>query len=367
MIKVSRAERVTDSRSVGHGSVATVQTSAEPSGSPSEPDPGLVKVAFAAIYNDYFAFVWRNLRRLGIADEGLRDAAQDVFIVVHRRLSEFDGRERVQPWLYSILRRVASDHRRRVRRKERTDDEQPDSIVDPHEPGPEARAARGEARRLLLKLLGELDEDRRELIMLIDLEGLSVPEAADAVNCNLNTAYSRLRTARQMVQEGFERQLAEARRSRLSIEFSDLHSLYRAAEPEEQPTRADKRAVRAAILGAGIASSALHATTASAKLISLVPGGAKVLTIGQLVVYTGLGAAVGTSLAFVGAATAPREPVVAVASSARAPVKPVQAKPTTPEAAPAPTQDESEPTPEEQAEAVPVAPTKPAPAVQVAS
>ena len=153
----------------------------------------------------------------------------------------------------------------------------------------------------------------------------------------------------------------------LSIEFSDLHSLYRSAEPEEQPTRADKRAVRAAILGAGIASSALHATTASAKLISLVPGGAKVLTIGQLVVYTGLGAAVGTSLAFVGAATAPREPVVAVAPIAHTPVKHAQAKPTTPEAAPASSQDESEPPPAEQAEAMPVAPTKPASAVQGAN
>lgn len=211
---LQRTGGVTDLNGRGHSSVATVQASAEVNGSPSEPTQSRVQVSFAAIYNDYFEFVWRNLRRLGVAEEGLRDAAQDVFIVVHRRLSEFDGSGRIQPWLYSILRRVASDHRRLARRKGWSNHEQPESIVDPHEPGPEARAVRGEARRLLLRLLGELDEDRRELVILVELEGLNVPEAAHAMNCNLNTAYARLRSARQLMQGGFARYRAEERRSR---------------------------------------------------------------------------------------------------------------------------------------------------------
>jgi RNA polymerase sigma-70 factor (ECF subfamily) len=172
------------------------------------------RVSFAAIYNDYFEFVWRNLRLLGISEGALRDAAQDVFVVVHRRLSEFDGSDRLRPWLYSIVRRVAADHRRRSRRKERPDSEQPDSIIDPHEPGPENRAARGESLRLLVTLLGELDESWRDLIVLVDLEGFSVPEAAQIIGCNTNTAYSRMRSARQMMQVGFEQHLAEERRSR---------------------------------------------------------------------------------------------------------------------------------------------------------
>src|SRR5512142_295432 len=71
----------------------------------------------------------------------------------------------------------------------------------------------------------------------------------------------------------------------LSVPFTDLRSLYRAAERDAVPTRADKRAVRTAIFSAGIATSALHAATASGKLISLIPGGAKVFTLGQVVAY----------------------------------------------------------------------------------
>ena len=168
-------------------------------------------VNFAALYRDRFAFVWRNLRRLGVPEVALRDAAQDVIIVVHRRLAEFTGSGSVEAWLYSILRRVAADHRRRARRKDLTDVEQPETVIDDHEPGPEGRAARSQAVQLLLQLLGELDEDKRDMLVLVDLEGLSVPEAAEAVNCNLNTAYSRLRTARQSMQLGFERHSAEER------------------------------------------------------------------------------------------------------------------------------------------------------------
>lgn len=166
-------------------------------------------VNFAALYRDRFAFVWRNLRRLGVTEGALRDAAQDVFIVVHRRLDEFTGRGSVEAWLYSILRRVAADHRRRARRKDITDAEQAETVIDTNEPGPEGRAARSQAVQLLLQLLRELDEDKRDMLVLVDLEGLSVPEAAQAVTCNVNTAYSRLAAARKIMQEGFERHSAE--------------------------------------------------------------------------------------------------------------------------------------------------------------
>src|SRR5664280_1157649 len=90
--------------------------------------------------------------------------------------------------------------------------------------------------------------------------------------------------------------------------YDDLRSLYRAAAREEQPTRADRRAVRAAMLGAGagVAAVTLHTSTAAGKLIALIPGGAKVLTIGQVVAYAGLGVAVGGGLAAVGVAVSPK-------------------------------------------------------------
>jgi RNA polymerase sigma-70 factor (ECF subfamily) len=165
----------------------------------------LPNLNFAALYREHFAFVWRNLRRLGVPEAGLRDAAQDVFLVVHRRLGEFEGRGTVQAWLYSILRRVAADHRRHKRRKDLGDYETTEALIDNSEPGPEHRAAQGEALVLLLKLLGTLDEDKRDLLVLVDLEELTVPEAAEVVDCNIDTAYSRLHAARQHMQAELSR------------------------------------------------------------------------------------------------------------------------------------------------------------------
>ena len=46
----------------------------------------------AAVYRGHAAFVWRVVRRLGVADAALEDVVHDVFLVVHRRLAEYDGR-----------------------------------------------------------------------------------------------------------------------------------------------------------------------------------------------------------------------------------------------------------------------------------
>src|SRR4051794_22631911 len=72
---------------------------------------------FQRIYADHAGFVFRVLRGMGVADSGVEDALQDVFVVVHRRLPEFDGRYSMRTWLFEIALRVASDHRRKQRRR----------------------------------------------------------------------------------------------------------------------------------------------------------------------------------------------------------------------------------------------------------
>src|SRR6185436_14199477 len=69
-------------------------------------------VTFEQTYRAHFAFVWRSLRRLGIREEDAADAAQEVFIVVHRKLPEFAGRSKLTTWLYGVCFRVASERRR---------------------------------------------------------------------------------------------------------------------------------------------------------------------------------------------------------------------------------------------------------------
>jgi RNA polymerase sigma-70 factor (ECF subfamily) len=170
------------------------------------PPSSAAGASFELVYNDYFDFVWRSLRRLGVPEASADDALQDVFVVVHRRLGEFGGRSSLKTWLFGIALRVTSDYRRRARRKgghEPLDE----AVIDPA-PGPQEKAVNAEMLGLLDRALEALDDDRRAVFVLAELEQMSAPEIAEALGVKLNTVYSRLRLARQ----DFERALAGVRR-----------------------------------------------------------------------------------------------------------------------------------------------------------
>ena len=177
----------------------------EPSMAALAPEGGVEVQSFEEVYEAEFAFAWRNLRRLGVAESQLRDAAQDVFLVVHRRLADFEGRGSLRAWLYSIVVRVASQYRRTRLRKDLKDTEDPDGVADTTSLGPEGNAEQNEDVRLLLTLLAELDTAKREVFVLSDLEGLTAPEIAAVLDVKLNTVYSRLRGARQELRTALER------------------------------------------------------------------------------------------------------------------------------------------------------------------
>jgi RNA polymerase sigma-70 factor (ECF subfamily) len=160
-----------------------------------EAAPAVAPPRFEQVYEATFDFVWRSLRRLGVPEAALDDAAQDVFVVVHRRLPEFAGRSSLKTWVFGIAQHVASDHRRLLRRKgghEQLDPTMPDAAPDPAE-----LTARAEAVRELDRVLAALDEDKRAVFILAELEQLTAPEIAEAVGVPLNTVYSRLRAARR--------------------------------------------------------------------------------------------------------------------------------------------------------------------------
>jgi RNA polymerase sigma-70 factor, ECF subfamily len=163
--------------------------------------------SFHAVYTAHFRGMWRSLRRLGVEQAQLDDAVQDVFIVVHRRLPEFDGRS-LRGWLYAIAVRVASDHRRGAALRRTV--ALPEKLVDPR-PDPAHATELGESVRLLHELLGELDEPKRTVFVLGELEELTVPEIAEALGENQNTVASRLRSARARFDEAFRRCRARAR------------------------------------------------------------------------------------------------------------------------------------------------------------
>lgn len=147
-------------------------------------------------FEQYFSMVWRNLRRLGVAESALDDAAQDVFLVLHRRWGDFAHQSSLRTWIYGILLRVASDHTRRARRERaRWSAEEPE--LESSAEAPDSLYQQREAGLLLRRALAQLEEKERQMLVLVEIEECSVVQAADSLGINLNTAYSRLRRARQ--------------------------------------------------------------------------------------------------------------------------------------------------------------------------
>lgn len=175
---------MTDPAGAGHGRHVHPAPAAAPDLEP----------AFAAMFRTHHDFVWRILRRFGVPEPALDDKVQDVFLVVYRRWSDLDPATPPRSWLYGIARRVAADQHRGERRRERRLAAVPEPAP---QPPPDAHLAEGEAAIFLESFLATLDEDKRAVFVLADLEGLTAPEIAAAVGANLNTVYSRLRLARQ--------------------------------------------------------------------------------------------------------------------------------------------------------------------------
>jgi RNA polymerase sigma-70 factor (ECF subfamily) len=149
---------------------------------------------FDEVYREHAAFVWRVLRGMGIAEAGVEDALQDVFVVVHRRLPEFDGRHSVRTWLFEIAYRVASEHRRKAKRTS-AHAALPDDVQDAA-PGPAQSVEQRQALALLSELLDQLSDEQRIVLVLTEIEGMTAPEIAEATGVTLNTVYTRLRRAR---------------------------------------------------------------------------------------------------------------------------------------------------------------------------
>jgi RNA polymerase sigma-70 factor (ECF subfamily) len=161
-------------------------------------------LSFEEIYREHAPFVWRTLRALGVPPSTIEDAVQDLFVVVHRRLPEFEGRAAMRTWLFEIALRVARDHRRAELR--RGVPEALDEALPCVEPTPAESATAAEALRLVERALDTLDEERREVFVLAEIEQLTAPEMATVLHVPINTVYSRLRRARGDFEQAFARQ-----------------------------------------------------------------------------------------------------------------------------------------------------------------
>jgi RNA polymerase sigma-70 factor (ECF subfamily) len=151
---------------------------------------------FHALYRAHFDFVFRNLRRLGVAPAAADDALQEVFMVALRQLDSYEERSHAKAWLFAIALRVARNHHRSARRRGV-------HVVPPlhglqaQQPDPFDQASRAQAGRMLHAFLDTLDDDKRAVFVMAELEQMTAPQIARVVSANPNTVYSRLRIARE--------------------------------------------------------------------------------------------------------------------------------------------------------------------------
>jgi RNA polymerase sigma-70 factor, ECF subfamily len=163
---------------------------------------------FEELYDTHFDFVWRTLRRFGTPPELLDDAVQDVFLVVHRKLATLESQASIHAWLYGIARRVASDHNRSRKRRERifqARGSDHDSVADTAVRGPEQSVEDLEAARVLERLLSAIPPERREVFVLAELEELTAPAISDLLGLEVTTVHSRLRAARSDFRQALAR------------------------------------------------------------------------------------------------------------------------------------------------------------------
>jgi RNA polymerase sigma factor (sigma-70 family) len=199
--------------------------------------------AFERFYREHYAFVWRSARRMlaGAGDDQVEDVIQDTWIAAYRRFESFNGQCRPTTWLFGILRNVARNHgrgeRRRIRRVNAF-------VVHEREQVRESGGSTGLlARSLLEKFLGTLDDDKRAVFVLAELEGHSGREIAEALRINSNTAHSRLRAARREFCTYFE--LPQSREA-ISVRTEPLRE-----QPEQPPAQALARSRALVIAGIG--------------------------------------------------------------------------------------------------------------------
>lgn len=164
-----------------------------------------VEPTFRAVFEAEFTYVSRSLQRCGVRDADVEDLVHDVFLAAHVRFASFDRARPVKPWLFGIAFRIASHYRRRAgyRREEAMDlPEAPDPA-----PAADVMLESHQKRALLAAALDTLDDDRRAVLIMHDLDGLPMSDIARELGVPVFTAYSRLRLGREQLASHVRRQL----------------------------------------------------------------------------------------------------------------------------------------------------------------
>jgi len=165
---------------------------------------------FDSIYTQYIDFVRFSARYFGVAPTAMDDVVQEVFMVIHRKLGTLRQPESLRSWIYSIVRRTVTDHRRTQRTRHASDLLLSFFVETQQEtqPTPLELTEQSEAAALLWGLLEEIDPAKREVLILVETQGMTVPEISDGLEIPLDTVYTRLRAARIAFEAALRRRIA---------------------------------------------------------------------------------------------------------------------------------------------------------------
>jgi len=163
---------------------------------------------FDGMYEEMVGYVWNVVCRMGVRPSDAEDVVQEVFVTVYRRLSEFEGRAQLKTWVFSIavhfVQHYFRTHVRKPGDRATAKGTEIHVLADLRENGPANHVERLERFDALDRVLAELDEAKRLVFVLAELEEMTLSEIGEVVGANANTVATRLRAARQ----AFEKALA---------------------------------------------------------------------------------------------------------------------------------------------------------------
>ncbi len=184
--------------------VREAQASAEarPAGADGRAVPDAA--SFREVFSRYAPYVLGLVRRLGVRDAEVEDVAQEVFIVVHRQLPQFEGRSSVKTWLCGITLRTVANHRRKVmRRREASFEASGELQIAADQDG---LLERRDDATTLQHALDRLSPKLREVFVLYEIEELPMADVARSLGCPRFTAYTRLHAARAALRQRLTQQ-----------------------------------------------------------------------------------------------------------------------------------------------------------------
>jgi RNA polymerase sigma-70 factor (ECF subfamily) len=176
---------------------------------PMHPSEAPARPPFRELFEQHFSFVWNTLKRLGVQPRDLEDLAQQVFLQVHAQLEAYDPARPLRPWLFGFAYHAASNYRALARHRVELSVVAPE-VSDP-QPGADELLITRQELELAEQALERVPFERRAVLLMYEVQGHSMPEIARTLDLPLNTAYSRLRLARQDYEQAVRRLRARRR------------------------------------------------------------------------------------------------------------------------------------------------------------